>query len=72
MYKTDVKNLNPWLLRKILSGEGIILTHKDKDLCAVISIDLLNLLEGLQLESLEEEDSIAAGELAALINNISK
>ena len=72
MHKTDVKKLSPWILRRILSGEGIIITHKGEDLCAVIPMELLNLLEGLQLESLEEEDAIAADEIKRIISSISQ
>ena len=71
MHRTDVKSLTPFALRRILKGEAIILTHKDEDLCAVIPIELLTLLEGLQLESLEEEED-GGEEIASIIRSISK
>lgn len=70
MHKTDVKDLNPWLLRKIGCGEPVIVTHRGRDMCAIISLDLLYLLEGLQLESLEEEDN-SAEDIAELLRKIS-
>lgn len=72
MHKTDVKKLTPWLLRRVLSGDPIIITHNGEDLCAVISLETLHLLEGLQLESLEEEDDLAENELRDILNEISK
>lgn len=71
MLRVDVNSLSPLLLRKIKRGELIILTRNDEDLCAVIPMDILNLLEGLQLESLEEEDESIVDDIKSMIRSIS-
>jgi hypothetical protein len=61
MRKVDVKDLKPSDIRFVLRGDKILILHKNKPLCAIISLADLTLLEGLQLEELEEENNFFEG-----------
>lgn len=70
MRKMEVRDITPSILRIINKGNPIIITHNGKKLGAVIPLELLNLLEGLQLESLEEEDAQVADEINNMLRSM--
>ncbi len=69
MTRIEINKLKPSLFKQLKKQGVLVITHKGEDLCAVISMDMLNLLEGLQLENLEEEES--ADEIQSILQSLS-
>jgi antitoxin (DNA-binding transcriptional repressor) of toxin-antitoxin stability system len=57
MHKVDVSSVKASDIRTVLRGNKILILHKGKPLCAIIPLSDLILLEGLQLEELEAENT---------------